>query len=61
MEELRGILVAMETPFTEDGQEVDWGGLSALVDSPPGRTPLTALLRDGGSVAGHRSVQAVEG
>ena len=43
------------------GQEVDWGGLSALVDSPPGRTPLTALLRDCGSVAGHRSVQAVEG
>ena len=61
MEELRGILVTMATPFTEDGEEVDWGGLSALVDSLPGRAPISALLRDGGSVAGHRSVQAVEG
>jgi len=33
MKELRGILVAMATPFTEDGEEVDWGALGILVDS----------------------------
>ena len=33
----------------------------ALAEFLPGRTPIIALLRDGGSVAGHRSVQAVEG
>ena len=61
MKEPRSILVAMATTLTEDGEEADWGGLSTLVDSVPRRTPLTALVRDCGSVASHRSVQAVEG
>ncbi len=48
MEELRGILVAVATPLTEDGEEVDWGGLSALVDSPQAgrRSPHSCAIAD---------------